>query len=75
MILALMLRRFEERLPFAGNCSLVISAACHPPLEDVDAHLHPVKWGVVRSRYGGAIAHCTVTTEEVVNPVVGRQYT
>lgn len=60
-------------LPPAVDCSLAISAACHPPPDDVDASLRPVHWGVVQSRYGG-IGHCTITSLEASRPVVGMKY-
>lgn len=60
-------------LPLAVDCSLAISAACHPPPDDVDASLRPVHWGVVESRYGG-IGHCTMTSLDVSEPVIGTMY-
>ncbi|OQE13750.1 hypothetical protein PENSTE_c046G09042 [Penicillium steckii] len=45
-IITLMLRKFKSAsMPIAGNCSAVISAACHPPENDVDAYKKCVKWG------------------------------
>lgn len=34
-------------LPLGATCSAVISAACHPPTADKDAHLHEVSWGEI----------------------------
>lgn len=56
------------------NCSLVISAACHPPPDDVDPQLQSVQWGVVPSRYGGDIGHSTFTSKEVTAPENGKHY-
>lgn len=73
-IYILQLRRITTNLPLAQHCSLVISAACHPPPDDVTSHLKPVKWGVVRKRFGGEIAHCTFTSEDTMEPVEGSMY-
>ena len=66
-------RHIEEKLPLAANCSLVLSAACHPPPDDVDAYKRPVRWGVVHSRFQG-IGHCSITSEEVTQPQAGKKY-
>ena len=42
------MRRFPTGIPLAGNCSLAISAACHPPPEDQNPALKPVMWGEVQ---------------------------
>ena len=40
-------RRFPATsMPLAGSCSAAISAACHPPPNDHEAHLKKVQWGV-----------------------------
>ncbi|KAE8393580.1 hypothetical protein BDV23DRAFT_170029 [Aspergillus alliaceus] len=44
-LMGLAFRRFPTNMPVAGSCSLAISAACHPPLDDEDAGLKPVMWG------------------------------
>lgn len=61
------------RLPPAVDCSLAISAACHPPPDDVDAHLPPVQWGVIQSRFGG-VQHCSMTSQDVSRPEIGELY-
>ncbi|KAL0263645.1 hypothetical protein SLS55_002626 [Diplodia seriata] len=45
--LGLALRRYPAGMPLASSCSATISAACHPPEDDVDASVLPVQWGVV----------------------------
>lgn len=67
------LRRLREKLPLAVNCSLVISAACHPPPDDFETYKKPVQWSVVRSRFGG-IGHCSIASEPVTKPEVGKKY-
>ncbi|KAB8219931.1 hypothetical protein BDV33DRAFT_231229 [Aspergillus novoparasiticus] len=47
IIFGLALKRFPTQMPLAGNCSLAISAACHPPLDDEDSALKPLMWGEV----------------------------
>ncbi|KAJ8107251.1 hypothetical protein OPT61_g8998 [Boeremia exigua] len=39
--------KFPSAIPVAACCSAVISAACHPLAEDVDASTLPVQWGAV----------------------------
>lgn len=46
-ISGLSLRPINSRMPVAGSCSAAISAACHPPPEDVDPHLKKVMWGEI----------------------------
>lgn len=48
ILLGLGLRRFPTGIPLARNCSLAISAACHPPLGDQNPALKPVMWGEVQ---------------------------
>ncbi|KAJ5158367.1 uncharacterized protein N7500_008018 [Penicillium coprophilum] len=46
IFLILMFRRFKSAaMPIAMNCSAAISAACHPPSDDMDAAEKPVMWG------------------------------
>jgi hypothetical protein len=46
---ALAVRPLRGEMPIAGSCSLAISAACHPPEDDMHASGERVIWGVVRS--------------------------
>lgn len=61
-------RRYEAGIPLAGNCSAVISAACHPEgnLGDADAAYLPLRWGVTHSE--GDIGHCAFSAEKVGFP-------
>lgn len=72
-VLRLSSRSWREKIPLAVNCSLVMSAACHPPPEDTEGYKKKVRWGVVPSRFGG-IGHCSITGEAVTEPVVGKKY-
>jgi hypothetical protein len=67
-------RKLRTRIPFAASCSLVISAACHPPSDDKDAHLRPVKWGVVKERMFDGELHCTLSSMHVKRPKEGTRY-
>jgi hypothetical protein len=67
-------RRLRVRIPFAASCSLVISAACHPPSDDQDAHLRQVKWGVVKQRIFDGELHCTLSSQPVRKPEEGTSY-
>ena len=40
-----LLKRYEGGMPLAGSCSARISAACHPPQDDLDAALQDVQFG------------------------------
>lgn len=75
VVLGLLLRKLTLDIPAPAHCSLAISAACHAPVVDgVNPQLKPVGWGVVRSRFGGEIAHCSFTSEEVTTPVEEQWY-
>ncbi|KGO53592.1 hypothetical protein PEX2_062000 [Penicillium expansum] len=81
--LILMFRRFKSAaMPIAMNCSAAISAACHPPPDDIDAAENPVMWGQadieianLRTFLGPGVAeietkcrHTTFTSKDVVEP-------
>lgn len=67
--------RIQFSMPFACHCTLVLSAACHPPTNDTDAHLKKVQWGVVReSQNGLTVERCSFTSEEVTLPEASRIY-
>ena len=74
IVFCLLLEKIEVRMPITGHCSVVISAACHPPPDDEAAHLKELQWGVVRNRFGGTIQHCTFTSENVLEPYEGEIY-
>ncbi|KAE8155330.1 hypothetical protein BDV25DRAFT_135078 [Aspergillus avenaceus] len=89
VILGLALRPMKSQMPVVGNCSAAISAACHPPLDDVDASTQPLMWGEVSDTLGDigletdafgrrtdlkGYAHCTFTSREVVTPSLLRLY-
>ncbi|KAK8243531.1 hypothetical protein HDK90DRAFT_125707 [Phyllosticta capitalensis] len=64
------LMRFKARMPYASSCSWVISAACHPPPEEVEPHLKRVKWGVVQSETYSikGVPHCSFSSRHVRAP-------
>lgn len=47
-------------MPLAATSSVAISAACHHPDEDVDAHLLPVKWGIITQETPARTAFTTL---------------
>ncbi|KAF1974111.1 hypothetical protein BU23DRAFT_462453 [Bimuria novae-zelandiae CBS 107.79] len=69
-------RSLEQKVPFAASCSLVISAACHPPKQEIDTHLKEVKWGVVEEQTEQGYAHCSITALPTIKQklVEGRVY-
>jgi hypothetical protein len=74
VVLYLLLRGVDIHLPPAGHCSLVISAACHPPDDEVDAHLGEVIWGVTTLATQETVGHCTFTSREVTSVQPGALY-
>lgn len=67
-------RHMQQKKPSASSCSLVISAACHPPKTEVDTQLKKVKWGAVEQRDVDGAGHCCLSSESVKKPEVGRIY-
>jgi hypothetical protein len=70
------LRKYPEGMPLVSTCSVAISAACHPPDEDRDAHLLPVQWGVVPDAQEAteAESRCAFTTHRDVRlPFAGER--
>lgn len=65
-------RRYESGMPLAGSCSGVISAACHPPEDEVDVGEGLVKWGVTGVERG--VGHCSLSSGYVSEPVSWRLY-
>ncbi|KAF2102351.1 hypothetical protein NA57DRAFT_51929 [Rhizodiscina lignyota] len=49
-LVALGFRRYPSGLPIVGSCSIAISAACHPPSDDIKPACFPLKWGAVLSQ-------------------------
>lgn len=54
--------RYKSDMPLAGTCSLAISAACHRDEDDTDAHLMPLKWGVISEDKDTGIGHACFST-------------
>ena len=73
VVVLLGFRRYEKGIPFAGSSSAAISAACHPPEEDVDARFLPVMWGDVKTEHS-TVGHCCFTSFAVSTPVEGNMY-
>lgn len=71
-------------MTMAGDCSMVISAACHHTgneIEGAEVAGGKVQWGVVsgiHSTREGAdleeIGHCAFSSDEVESPVTGKAY-
>jgi hypothetical protein len=74
VVLYLLARELNVNLPPARHCSLVISAACHPPEDEVDAHLGEVRWGVTEVATEESVGHCTFTSREVTSVQPGGMY-
>ncbi|PKY00531.1 hypothetical protein P168DRAFT_224540, partial [Aspergillus campestris IBT 28561] len=50
VLIGLGFRRLPSDMPLASSCSAAISASCHPPPEDTEVSLKPVKWGEIINR-------------------------
>lgn len=71
----IIIKSTPENIPFGANSSLILSAACHPPPDDVQPYKKLLQWGVVESRLGRrSIAHCTLTSTKVTAPVADTAY-
>ena len=69
------LRHMQQRIPMAASCSLVISAACHPPEDEKgDIFLKKVKWGVVEEASSGWYSHCAITAGKLRKTKIGEKY-
>jgi hypothetical protein len=62
---SLLVRKIAVHVPPARHCSLIISAACHPPTDDRGCHLKAVQWGVVEEGTESVTGHCTFTSWDV----------
>lgn len=60
VILISFIKLKEPNMPLVSTCSAAISAACHRPKKDAQAHLFPVKWGVATENESPA--RCAFTT-------------
>jgi hypothetical protein len=67
-------KKIKIQVPFAASCSLVISAACHTTADDTDAHLRPVRWGVVEQRMFDGELHCSLSSKKVSKPKADVKY-
>jgi hypothetical protein len=68
------LRRMPTRIPIVASCSLAISAACHPPADEIEPHLEKVRWGVTGHELVQGFGHCSFTSKPVKKPTVGVAY-
>ncbi len=60
-------------MPLVSTCSLGISANCHRPEGDAEAHLLPVQWGVIEKSPDG-VQKCSFTTLRTVKPPVSGEW-
>lgn len=74
VVYGMQIRSLQIYVPPAEHCSLVISAACHPPPGDINPQFKPVRWGVVRNELGRATKHCSFTSENISKPKEGVMY-
>ena len=65
-------RKLRPGLPLVGSCSAGISAACHPPAQDIKVSKVPLMWGTVETE--GEYGHCCFTHKPVNMPFQGEEY-
>lgn len=61
----------ESSMPLVSTCSAAISANCHRPEADKEAHLLPVQWGVSGEDDSGSKL-CSFTTSRYVEAPTSR---
>ena len=61
-----LLGRYRYGTPLASTSSAAISAACHRPARDTQAHMFQVQWGVVSVNPETHVGHCAFTTAKDV---------
>jgi hypothetical protein len=61
-------------LPQVENCSLMISAACHPAPDEVEPHLRTVQWGVISRRLVDGHLLCSLSSKPVRTPRAKMSY-
>lgn len=60
-------------IPLVSTCSLAISANCHKPSTDNEAHISPVSWGIYEEEDNGVTgARCSFTSCNVHQPEIGQ---
>ncbi|KAH7062959.1 hypothetical protein BKA63DRAFT_189701 [Paraphoma chrysanthemicola] len=74
VIICRLLWRMPVRMPPARHCSLVISAACHAPLDEVDPHLCEVMWGVTEEATHDRPGHCSFSAGVIGEAQTGHLY-
>ena len=78
LILFGVLGKYRNGIPLVSTCSAAISAACHRPRLDNEAHMFQVQWGVVSEDEQSRIGHCSLTTARDVTkdskPKAGYSY-
>lgn len=67
-------RTFAAHIPFAGSCSWVISAACHPRSDETEPALGRVKWGSISDRGEETVGHCSFSSKRVARPRTEKEY-
>jgi hypothetical protein len=61
-------------LPQVENCSLMISAACHPAPDEIEPHLRRVQWGVISRRTTDGHLLCSLSSKPVRMPRAKMSY-
>lgn len=65
-------RKYSATMPLVGSNSAAISAACHPPKDDIKASVSPLRWGAVETEE--EVGHCSFTSLDVTPPVQDQLY-
>ncbi|KIX02466.1 uncharacterized protein Z518_08407 [Rhinocladiella mackenziei CBS 650.93] len=77
----LALRPLPDTGPPPGpNCSLIISAACHPDVSERDTDssvplsMRELQWGATMHKGSATVGHCTFSSGPAEPPLVGNKY-
>lgn len=65
------MRRYDPGIPLAGNCSVVLSAACHVEDDNTassEMASKPLQWGVTRTGGVDEVSHCAFSDGDVTFP-------
>lgn len=61
------------RLPPAGSSSLVISAACHPPVTEDEPHQKEVSWGLITQKHPPFARYYSLSGDAGTEQLYGRK--
>ena len=75
-VITLGMQRYEGKMPLVATCSAAISAAAHSELDKSVNATKPLMWGVTWFWVdkSGIVGHCSFSSNQVEQPVLGASY-